>query len=100
MEALKLSCEGPAYIIVPLSEDPVRRLLFNDLVDFARGGTIVDDIDDLKLIDNLIEEVIGIIVTDPVLGSTMLADPEKPENREAYRQFHRKLYNRYVELQR
>jgi len=96
MEPLRLSIPGPAYIVVPLSEDPALRLLFNDVVDFTRRGKPIDSIEDLERTYELVNSLIDFLVEDDLLSQTMLPDPEDPASREVYHQFHTKLFNAFT----
>lgn len=96
-EPLKFKGEGPAYIIVPLSESMSDRLLFNDLVDFTEEGRILTTKDELMKIWDLQADLYELMANDSI-GEVLLPDPWNPKHREVFRKFHKELYEKYQKL--
>lgn len=95
-EKAKLAIPGPAWIVVPISENYPDRLMFNDVVDLVNGGKDVQSVEILDYIWGIITGMQELLSQDSALGQTMLPDPEMLESREEYREFHKKLYRAYT----
>lgn len=94
-ERAKLAIPGPAWIVVPISENYPDRLMFNDVVDLVNEGKDIESVEILDYIWGTVTGMQDLLSEDTELGQTMLPDPENPANREEYRVFHVRLYNAF-----
>jgi hypothetical protein len=88
-EKVKLSIEGPAWIVVPISEDIPTRWLFNDIVDHVQDHDVATE-EELLFINSIMEEFFDYISNNEEASSTLLPEPVE-SNREEFREFHKKI---------
>ena len=85
MERLRVTCKGPARIIVPLSESEPDRWMFNDLLEFegVREATTPEEL----------KKWYGVMCD---MQEEIREDDMVRGDRESMRRFHRTLYDRLM----
>ena len=83
VEPCKIDIEGPAHLIVPISEDLCDRYMFNDLVDHYIGHNVATP-EELELIIKKRDEFLECV--EEHFAMEMLG-----EDREELRTFHKKV---------
>ena len=89
MEKAKLDCTGPAYIIVPISEDVCTRWLFNDIVDHVQDHNVKDQ-DELIFVNDVMNQFFDYLVEHSEAAATLLPQPIE-SNRQEFKDFHKSV---------
>ena len=92
MEKAKLDCKGPAYIVVPISEDICTRWLFNDIVDHVQDHNVKDQ-DELIFVNEVMNQFFDYLANNPDAAATMLPSPTE-DTRQEFRDFHKGVLER------